>query len=388
MYFNARSIVNKVQELKLFASQSCPDVIAITETWAHNGISNNYLKIPSYVIAARHDRNDTQNGRGGGLLVYVREDLQSVETTCQNNFNQFCSVQIASPSNSLHLYVIYRSPNSSPANNEKLLEVMRGVKNPAVVVGDFNYPHANWETLSGCTDSRALIDSSLDMFWAQYVDFPTHQSGNILDLVFAEEGMINEVKDEGPLATSDHSMLMIETSCILKVHTNSLPRFNHRKADFKKLCKMFKDVKWHDEFKDDDVNGCWTKFKERYYEVVQSCSPLGNSKGKKSGPPWMTNNLLKLLRQKRKQWRVYKSNNSTDSLNEYKKLRQKLKKQILKAKLSHEKKIAKNSKVNPKAFYSYIGGKRSNRTGVGPLQDNDGKIITDNGIQAQMLNNY
>ena len=136
MYFNARSIVNKVQELKLFASQSCPDVIAITETWAHNGISNNYLKIPSYVIAARHDRNDTQNGRGGGLLVYVREDLQSVETTCQNNFNQFCSVQIASPSNSLHLYVIYRSPNSSPANNEKLLEVMRGVKNPAVVVGE------------------------------------------------------------------------------------------------------------------------------------------------------------------------------------------------------------------------------------------------------------
>ena len=206
MYFNARSIVNKVQELKLFASQSRPDVIAITETWAHNGISNNYLKIPSYVIAARHDRNDTQNGRGGGLLVYVREDLQSVETTCQNNFNQFCSVQIASPSNSLHLYVIYRSPNSSPANNEKLLEVMRGVKNPAVVVGDFTYPHANWE--------------------------------------------------------------------------------------------------------------------------------------------------------------------------------------ILKAKLSHEKKIAKNSKVNPKAFYSYIGGKRSNRTGVGPLQDNDGKIITDNGIQAQMLNNY
>ena len=226
------------------------------------------------------------------------------------------------------------------------------------------------------------------MFWSQYVDFPTHQSGNILDLVFAEEGMINEVKDEGPLATSDHSMLMIETSFILKVHTSSVPRFNHRKADFKKLCAMFRDIRWHDYFRNEDVNGCWTKFKEKYYEVVQCCSPLGNSRRKKNSPPWMTNNLLKLLRQKRKLWKTYKSNNTSESLNEYKKLRQKLKKQILKSKLSYEKEIAKNSKVNPKAFYAYIGGKRSNRTGVGPLQDNDGKIITDDGLQAQMLNNY
>ena len=109
VYLNARSIVNKIQELKLFASECCPDVIAITETWAHDGISNNYLKIPNYSIAARHDRNDTLNGRGGGLLVYVSENLQSVETTCQNDFNQFCSVQIASSSNSLHLYVVNRS---------------------------------------------------------------------------------------------------------------------------------------------------------------------------------------------------------------------------------------------------------------------------------------
>ena len=322
-------------------------------------------------------------------MVYVSEKLQSVETTCQNDFNQFCSVQIASPSSSLHLYVIYRSPNSNSANNEKLLEVLRGVKNPAVVVGDFNYPHANWGTLTGCAESRNLIDTSLDMFWSQYVDFPTHQSGNILDLVFAEEGMINEVKDEGPLATSDHSMLMIETSFILKVHIGNTPRFNHRKADFKKLCAMFREVRWHDEFENEDVNGCWNKFKEKYYDVVQCCSPLRNSRqNKNNGPPWMTKNLLNLLKQKRKQWRVYKSNNTPDSLNKFKNLRQKLKKQILKSKLSYEKEIAKNSKANPKAFYSYIGGKRSNRTGVGPLQDNDGKIITDDGLQAQMLNNY
>ena len=65
------------------------------------------LSIPNYSIVARHDRNDTQNGRGGGLLIYVNEKLQSTETSCQSDFNQYCSVQIISTEGSpIHIYPI------------------------------------------------------------------------------------------------------------------------------------------------------------------------------------------------------------------------------------------------------------------------------------------
>ena len=111
-------------------------------------------------------------------------------------------VLISSAVSKLLLLVVVSIYMLSTVPQTQVLQIMKnywkycgGVKNPAVVVGDFNYPHANWGTLTGCSDSRALIDTSLDMFWSQYVDFSTHQSGNILDLVFAEEGMINEVKD-------------------------------------------------------------------------------------------------------------------------------------------------------------------------------------------------
>ena len=124
-----------------------------------------HFSIPNYSIVARHDRNDTQNGRGGGLLIYVNEKLQSTETSCQSDFNQYCSVQIISTEGSpIHIYLIYRSPNSNAANNDKLIEVLNGASNNAIVIGDFNYPNANWETLSGCTDSQVLIDTSLDKF--------------------------------------------------------------------------------------------------------------------------------------------------------------------------------------------------------------------------------
>ena len=125
MYTNARSLVNKINELKLLVNDCRPDIIALTETWTHDGISNLYLKIPNYFIAARHDRQDTINGRGGGLLIYVNDKFQSVETTSQNDFNQHCSIQITSNSGSLNLYVIYRSPNSNATNNRNLINVER-----------------------------------------------------------------------------------------------------------------------------------------------------------------------------------------------------------------------------------------------------------------------
>ena len=85
LYTNARSLVNKVTELKLYVLDTNPDVIAITETWTHSSISDNYLSIPNYYIAAHHDRKDTQNGRGGGILIYVKKQWKSCETKLQCN---------------------------------------------------------------------------------------------------------------------------------------------------------------------------------------------------------------------------------------------------------------------------------------------------------------
>ena len=84
--------------------------------------------------------------------------------------------------------------------------MLRGVSGQVIVLGDFNYPAANWNTLTGCIDSQPLIDLSLDKFWSQSVDFATHASGNILDLVFAEDGLIDEVHADGVLGSSDHSI--------------------------------------------------------------------------------------------------------------------------------------------------------------------------------------
>jgi hypothetical protein len=60
---------------------------------------------------------------------------------------------------------------------------------------------------------------------------------------------------------------------------------------------------------------------------------------------------------------------------------------VRKAKKTFEKSLAKDVKKNPKAFYSYLKSKTSNKQSVGPLKD-DGIVVTDDEKQAEILNKF
>ena len=77
MFGNAQSIVNKVDEVRTIMAMEKPDVMAFTETWTHEGIGKEFLEVDGYEMAVRADRNDTDKGRGGGILVYIKKNLNA-----------------------------------------------------------------------------------------------------------------------------------------------------------------------------------------------------------------------------------------------------------------------------------------------------------------------
>ena len=381
MYTNARSVVNKIDELKIYASLTQPDIIAITETWTNDSVSNHFLSLPNYAIISRHDRNDTLNGRGGGILIYAKESLKAVESTVHCNFNQFSSIEISPPGgDTLSLLVIYRSPNSSSVNNDLLLDVLKIAKNSSLVVGDFNYPNINWESFSGPNDVHSFIDLVSDKFWNQHVDFATHRNGNVLDLIFAEAGMITEVTNDGQLGNSDHCMITFSTNKAWVKKRHSQPKYNFARADTHQMRHLFKDCNWTEALDTNDINTAWLNFKSIYNSTVSQCVPLMKP-NKKKRPAWMDRNLLSLIRQKQRLWKTYKATPSVANLSKFKSAEKALKKKIRKAKLKFEESLAKNAKENPKAFYAYVGSKRSNKTSIGPLEDSQGRLISDDSLK-------
>ena len=70
---NARSIVNKKNELKVIVEDIDPHIIGITESWANEDISDAELGLTGYVMF----RRDRIGRRGGGVVLYVKESIQA-----------------------------------------------------------------------------------------------------------------------------------------------------------------------------------------------------------------------------------------------------------------------------------------------------------------------
>ena len=139
-YTNARSVINKMSELRAIITDLTPDIVAVSETWTNESITNSNLNIYGYSIVARSDRNDTAEGRGGGILVFAKDSISAYQISTNNNFNQSCSISIESNQNHLHIHIIYRSPNCFDENNEKLNIFLNDVNHLSLLIGDYNFP--------------------------------------------------------------------------------------------------------------------------------------------------------------------------------------------------------------------------------------------------------
>ena len=72
---NARSIINKKNELNIMVDDIKPHIIGITESWAHNDITYAELGLEGYVMF----RKDSIGKKGGGVLLYIKENIPAYE---------------------------------------------------------------------------------------------------------------------------------------------------------------------------------------------------------------------------------------------------------------------------------------------------------------------
>ena len=165
-------------------------------------------------------RQDRQGRGGGGILLYAKSSLSNFIVPGSSDigdglFNQFLSCRIVGKFSELNLFVIYRPPKSCDSeyasNNEKLCNLVASIPDNSVLCGDFNYPSINWKTLSSNNFEKTFLDTCNDKFLTQHVTFPTHRSGNTLDLLLStNEELIGDVSDCGPLGGSDHTKVLAE----------------------------------------------------------------------------------------------------------------------------------------------------------------------------------
>ncbi len=76
---NARSIINKKNELDIMVDEIKPHIIGITESWANNDKTDAELGLEGYVMFRKY----RIGRRGGGVLSYIKETIPAYEVQLQ-----------------------------------------------------------------------------------------------------------------------------------------------------------------------------------------------------------------------------------------------------------------------------------------------------------------
>ena len=108
--------------------------------------------------------------------------------------------------------------------------------------------------------------------------------------------------------------------------------------------------------------------------MVDKWVPWRRKSGRHNVPRWMNNEIRTAVTKKKKAWRKWKESRRDEDKREYNIWETKTKKLIRKRKNALERQIARESKSNPKSFYSHINSARRNRSSIGPLKI-DGDLV-------------
>ena len=387
MNINAQSLKFKMDELRTIVKEQKPHIIAITETWGKDSISDASFQLEGYNMY-RNDRENTKYKFGGGTLLYINKKLgqrMCKPLNCKTfESSTWCWV---TPKQGKKVLVgcIYRSTSSSTVNDINMLTALNLANDMAggnrlLLMGDFNVPKVDWvsyEAKPGAKPvDRDFLDCVTDNILYQHVKVPTRFRGtesSTLDLILTqEEEDVKNIKVLQPIGMSDHGVVTAEFICEWKSRNEPKMRRAYYKGDYSAIIDKLNEVNWDEKFFEKSTQECWDIFKVIYKQLVEEYIPLITPK--EYNEPWMNDKTMKLWKKKYHAWKRFNESGSNQGWDEYKKQRDKLKKKIRKAKRLFERKIAKNSGKNRRAFFKYVNSKLTVRPEITAIKGDDGQL--------------
>ena len=302
-HLNARSLVNKIDEIRVFCETHLPHVLSLNKTWLHSSISDSKIQLHGFSLV----RSD-KTRRKGGVLSYVSSNLDyKVIQEFENDQPdlQCLWIEITPPKIRGFIFCsCYRPPN---VDNEaayveglrNMLTVVADREKEIVTTGDLNF---DLKQSNKPASTKRFINMTKEFSLRQIIDnFTriTEHSKTLIDLFFTSRpdpyvsGVI-------PVGFSDHSAIF----AVRKLHrlkpppprvidTRSFKRFN-RDTFIEDLNK----VPWSLINSFAAVEDSWDSFKQLFGEVADSHAPRIRLRVRGPKVPWLTREVKQLMNER------------------------------------------------------------------------------------------
>ena len=218
LYTNARTLSNKMLEMKGLVENDKKMVIGITEINPTRGaaMTKRRLHISNYKVFIASP-NDAR-----GACLYIHNDLnaQLIDLNAGVRFRESVWVEVDLKNNTKVLIgCVYRRSKSMKLNNDALCTLIAKTKpwSHVLVMGDFNYPGLVWTgdgKAQGNAADALFLWSTQEASLTQHIRQSTtkEQNQQILDLVFSRDSdRVNNLNvSEDTLGNSDHYLISFE----------------------------------------------------------------------------------------------------------------------------------------------------------------------------------
>ena len=115
--WNARSGLNKIEEVERIRLLSNPEFIGVCETWLNPSISTDEITLSGYECFRADRAWNSGKTSGGGVLIYYKHDLKCTPmnelTLCSPDI-EMCSLKLSlTNTRPIYLGMVYRPPSEN-----------------------------------------------------------------------------------------------------------------------------------------------------------------------------------------------------------------------------------------------------------------------------------
>ena len=246
-------------------------------------------------------RKDRLGRRGGGVILYIKESIQAYEIKLEKEAECEEAVwcNIVTGNSTLTVGLVYRSPNISIEENEKIHNAIKEVsKRDCIIMGDFNHGHIQWTSLQSTgREDQEFLNLVQDSFLSQHV--------------------LEATRGENVLGCSDHNQIHFIINVKGERNRKIRNRTIFHKGRYKDMREYLAKIYWNKTLKNKTATECWNILKSEIDCVVDKFVPL-KKQGKRSKKKHLSKQAIRKIKYKQMMWKRYRHTGSEGDYSIYK----------------------------------------------------------------------